>query len=65
MPSRATVTTLPATGDGWRDRKIAEGFLTSRRPPSSIANTPISCAAPKRFLTARTIRKRLPASLSK
>ena len=65
LPSRATVTTLPGTGDSGRDRKIAEGLRTSFNPSSAIANTPISLAAPKRFLTARTTRKRLPGSLSK
>ena len=43
----------------------ADGLRTSRRPCSSIANTPISLTAPKRFLTARITRKRLPESLSK
>ena len=65
LPSRATVTTLPGTGVSCRDRKIADGLRTSFRPCSAIANTPISFAAPKRFLTARTTRKRLPGSLSK
>ena len=46
-------------------RKIAEGFLTSRNPSSVMTKKPISLAAPNRFLTARTIRKRLPRSLSK
>ena len=65
VPSRATVTAEPGTASLPRERKIAEGLRTSRKPLSSIANTPISLAAPKRFLTARITRKRLPESLSK
>ena len=65
VPSRSTVTTLPEAGCGSRDKKIADGFLTSRRPCSAIANTPISFAAPNRFFTDRRMRKRLPVSLSK
>ena len=65
VPSRITVTTLPETGSACRDRKIADGFVTSRNPCSSMANTPISLAAPNRFLTERSTRNRLPVSLSK
>ena len=65
LPSRVTITTLPATGESWRERKIAEGLPTSRSPRSVMAKTPSSLAAPKRFLNARTTRKRLPWSLSK
>ena len=39
-----------------RERKIAEGLRTSFSPLSSMENTPISFAAPKRFFTARTTR---------
>ena len=60
MPSRVTSVTLPATGAPCRAKKIADGFLTSRKPSSLMTKKPISFAAPKRFLTARTMRKRLP-----
>ncbi len=56
VPSRITVMTLPGTGSACRDKKIADGFVTSRRPCSSMANTPISLAAPNRFFTERSTR---------
>ena len=56
VPSRVTMMTLPLTGSGWRERKMAEGFLTFFSPFSSIAKTPSSLTAPKRFLTARMTR---------
>jgi len=48
-----------------RARKIADGFFTSRNPSSPMTKNPSSFAAPKRFFAARTMRKRLPKSLSK
>ena len=35
----------------------AEGSATSTRPPDRISNTPISLVAPKRFFSARRVRK--------
>ena len=64
-PSRITVTMLPAAGCAARARKMAEGFRTSFSPVPVMAKKASSLTAPKRFLIARTIRKRLPASLSK
>ena len=58
VPSRVTITQLPGCGALAPDRKIADGFGTSRRPLSPIANTPSSLTAPKRFLNARSTRKR-------
>ena len=66
VPSRVTIThAARRRAAPCRDRKIADGLRTSCRPCSAIANTPSSLAAPKRFLTARTTRKRLPVSPSK
>ena len=59
------MTTLPGATFSGRARKIAEGFDTSRRPDSVIAKNASSLTAPKRFLVARTMRWREPASLSK
>ena len=65
VPSRVTITQLPGCGVLPPDRKIADGFGTSLSPLSPIANTPSSLTAPKRFLNARSTRKRLPLSPSK
>ena len=64
VPSRVTITQLPGCFDA-PDRKIAEGLDTSFSPLSPMANTPSSLTAPKRFLNARSSRKRLPLSPSK
>ena len=64
-PSRVTVTTLPGAGSPERARKIADGLRTSRRPCSLMWKNASSPTEPKRFLVARTLRKRLEASLSK
>ena len=47
------------------DRNKAEGLATSARPRPVISKTPISSVGPKRFLTARKIRKLRPPSPSK
>ena len=60
-----TITQLPGCWVLPPDRKIAEGLGTSFNPFSPIANTPSSLTAPKRFLNARSTRKRLPLSPSK
>src|SRR6185312_14776324 len=65
VPSRVTITALPEVGPECDERKIADGFGTSRSPLSDIANTPSSLTAPKRFLNARNTRKREPDSPSK
>ena len=64
-PSRVTVTMLPGAGAPERARKIADGLRTSRRPCSPMWKNASSPTEPKRFLVARTLRKRLEASLSK
>ena len=64
VPSHTTITTLPGEMSAPRERKIAEGLRTSRMPRSVIANTPSSFTAPKRFLPARSERKRLSPSSS-
>ena len=43
----------------------AEGSATSTRPPERISNTPTSLVAPKRFLSARRVRKLRSRSPSK
>ena len=37
--------------------KRAEGSATSTSPPERISNTPTSLVAPKRFFSARRVRK--------
>src|SRR3569833_3360660 len=64
VPSRVTITTLPGTSCSWRDKKIAEGLVTSLSPRSPITNTPSSNTTPKRFLIARTTRNGVPMSPS-
>ena len=58
-PSRVTVTTLPGAGSPARARKIADGLRTSRSPCSVMWKNASSPTEPKRFLVARTLRKRL------
>ena len=65
VPSRVTRITLPATSLGWRDRKMAEGLLTSLSPRSVMAKTPSSLTAPNRFLIERISLNWLPDSPSK
>ena len=56
----------PSPAPGWASpTKRAEASATSTRPPSRISNTPISLVAPKRFLSARTVRKVRSRSPSK
>ena len=51
---------------GWRSaRKSSLGLATSSRPASAIWNTPTSWVEPKRFFTARRMRKACPRSPSK
>ena len=56
---------LPGAGAPERARKIADGLRTSRRPCSPMWKNASSPTEPNRFLVARTLRKRLDASLSK
>ncbi len=65
VPSRVTSTQEPAAGSSSLERKIADGLETAFSPLSVMANTPSSLAAPKRFLTERIRRNRLPESDSK
>ncbi len=58
MPSQTTITRLPGACSSVRDRKMALGFFTSLRPCSSMAKTPSSLTAPKRFFWPRRVRKR-------
>ena len=55
-PSIPANTAAPDTPASRSARNRAEGLGTSTRPRSAISNTPISLAAPNRFLTARRIR---------
>jgi hypothetical protein len=65
VPSIPAKTAVPGVARSRPARNSSEGFDTSRRPPSDISNTPISSVGPKRFLTARRIRKWWPVSPSK
>ena len=62
MPANTAAPETPASRSA---RNSADGFGTSIRPCSAISNTPISLAAPKRFLTARRMRNWWPRSPSK
>ena len=53
MPANTAAPETPASRSA---RNSADGFGTGTRPRSAISNTPISLAAPKRFLTARRMR---------
>ena len=55
----------PAPSASRPARNSADGFVTSRRPAPVISNTPISSVGPKRFFTARRMRKWWPPSPSK
>jgi hypothetical protein len=65
VPSRDETTTEPVASFGRSARNSSEGLATSARPDSFISNTPISFVEPKRFLTARRMRKAWPRSPSK
>ncbi|MNR20435.1 hypothetical protein D3C85_1372740 [compost metagenome] len=65
VPSHVAMTTLPGTSSWARLRNIAEGLETSLSPRSVMPNTPSSLTAPKRFLTARSSRRRPSDSPSK
>ena len=54
-------TAEPGTCSGRSIRKISEGLVTSFKPASFISNTPISLVEPKRFFTARRMRKAVAA----
>src|SRR5450759_3689225 len=56
-PSSVTVTHVPATGSGRRDKNNPDGSGRPRMPASLISKQPISSVAPYRFLTARTNRR--------
>ena len=60
VPSMPAKTAAPGAL-AWRSpRNSSDGLATSRRPLSDISNTPISSVGPKRFLTARRMRKWWP-----
>jgi hypothetical protein len=56
VPSSEQTTVEPLTPYPRSDRKISLGLGTSRSPSSRISKTPISLAAPNRFLTLRRMR---------
>ena len=55
-PSIVATTAEPGEPSLRSARKSAEGLATGLRPAPVISKTPISETAPKRFLTARTMR---------
>ena len=57
-------TAVPGVARSRPARKSSDGFGTSARPRSVISKTPISSVGPKRFLTARRMRKWWPVSPS-
>ena len=57
VPSMLQTSAEPGTCRGRSMRNISDGLLTSLRPASFISKTPISLVDPKRFFTARKIRK--------
>ena len=65
VPSMPANTAVPLALPRRSARNRAEGLATSTRPPAVISNTPISSVGPKRFLTARRMRKVWPRSPSK
>ena len=65
MPSIPANTAVPGVPRSRSDRKSAEGLATSCNPAPVISNTPISSVGPKRFLTARRMRKWCAPSPSK
>ena len=56
VPSTVATTAEPGEPTGRSARNSADGLATGCRPCSVISNTPSSDTAPKRFLTARTMR---------
>lgn len=56
VPSITQATQVPGVPSGRPASSSSEGFGTSRRPRSSISNTPISFVEPKRFFAARSRR---------
>ena len=57
LPSIATTIADPVAPSKRSSKKTCDGLATSFNPPSSISKIPISLVDPKRFLTARKIRK--------
>ena len=56
-PSMVTAIDEPAKVSARSARKASEGLSTSFMPPCSMAKTPTSLVAPKRFLVERSSRK--------
>ncbi len=57
VPSMVTTMEDPVAPSSRSSRKTSLGLITSTSPPDCISKMPISLVEPKRFLTARKIRK--------